>query len=134
VASITLIDESRAVAADAVVDGETIRLAPAEIARTLGWELKPQGLCRGDICIPVRDRLVQANGVDLAELARLLGRPLASEPAEGIAVLGAAASERADLLHALDAPDFALPDLAGRLHHLRDQRGKKTLLIAWASW
>jgi peroxiredoxin len=34
----------------------------------------------------------------------------------------------------MEAPDFTLPDLRGRLHSLRDQRGKKTLLIAWASW
>ena len=32
------------------------------------------------------------------------------------------------------APDFSLPDLAGRLHTLSDYRGKKVLLIAYASW
>jgi len=32
------------------------------------------------------------------------------------------------------APDFALPDLAGRTHTLAEHRGKKILLVAWASW
>jgi peroxiredoxin len=34
----------------------------------------------------------------------------------------------------LEAPDFTLPDLEGALHSLSDHRGKKRLLIAWASW
>ena len=33
-----------------------------------------------------------------------------------------------------EAPDFALPDLSGRMHRLSDYRGKKVLLYAWASW
>jgi len=49
-------------------------------------------------------------------------------------VLGAPAADRAARLASLEAPDFSLPDLSGRLHSLSDQRGKKTLLIAWASW
>ncbi len=32
------------------------------------------------------------------------------------------------------AADLALPDLAGRLHHLADYRGRRVLLNFWASW
>jgi peroxiredoxin len=32
------------------------------------------------------------------------------------------------------APDFELPDLAGRLHTLSELRGKKVFLLFWASW
>ena len=45
-----------------------------------------------------------------------------------------AAADRARELRSLDAPDFTLPDLDGRLHGLADHRGKKILLIAFASW
>lgn len=129
---VTLIDESRTIDVDASVDGDTIRV-PAD---ALGWELKPEGLCRGEICIPVRDStsLVGPGGLDLAGVARLLRRPLAVDVAERVAVLGAPAGERAARLASLRAPDFALPDLTGTLHSLADQRGKKTLLIAWVSW
>ena len=132
----TLIDGIRAHAVDATVRGDAIRIVPEAVARALGWELKPQGLCRDDTCIPVRDRdaLVDHDGIDLATFARLLDRPLAVDAAEGVAVLGTSADLRAARLTSLDAPDFTLPDLDGRLHSLRDQRGKKTLLIAWASW
>ena len=131
-----LIDEGREVSLAAVVDGSAVRIRAQALADGLGWRLEAQGLCRGDVCVPVRDRaaLETASGVDLATLARVLDRPLALDVDEEVAVLGASASERGARLSSLQAPDFTLPDLAGRTHSLRDQRGKKTLLIAWASW
>lgn len=32
------------------------------------------------------------------------------------------------------APDFALPDLNGTVHHLADYEGQKVYLFFWASW
>jgi hypothetical protein len=132
----TLVDDGREVPLDVAVHGAAIRMRPEALAAGLGWRLEAQGLCRGDVCVPVRDRaaLESAEGIDLAALARVLDRPLALDVDEGVAVLGASAAERGVRLASLEAPDFALPDLAGRTHTLRDQRGKKTLLIAWASW
>jgi peroxiredoxin len=34
----------------------------------------------------------------------------------------------------LEAPDFTLPDIDGKQHSLSDYRGKKVLLLSWASW
>ena len=134
--TLTLIDAGRPMAVEAAVHGDAIRLSTGALEQGLGWELKPEGLCRAGKCAPVRDRaaLVHEDGIDLRALARLLDRPLAVEANEGVAVLGASATDRADRLASMEAPDFMLPDLRGRLHSLRDQRGKKTLLIAWASW
>ena len=134
--TLTLIDDGQPVTIDAVVNGDSIRLSTGALEEALGWELKPEGLCRGDTCVPVRDRaaLVHDEGIDLAALARVLDRPLAVEAEAGVAVLGASAGDRASQLASMEAADFTLPDLEGHLHSLRDQRGKKTLLIAWASW
>lgn len=112
------------------------RIPPEALREGLGWELKPEGLCRGSVCIPVRDRtaLVDDTGIELAALANALGRPMAHDAAENTAVLGIDAAERATALATLDAPDFTLPDLSGRLHSLSEHRGKKVLLIAYASW
>lgn len=71
---------------------------------------------------------------DLAATAAELGRPVALELAEGAACLGASHRERAERLASLDAPDFTLPDLAGRPHTLAALRGRKVFLVAWASW
>jgi hypothetical protein len=49
-------------------------------------------------------------------------------------VLGRSARDRRAALASLEAPDFALPYPAGRVHRLSDYRGKKVLLVTWASW
>jgi hypothetical protein len=72
--------------------------------------------------------------VELGELAGRLGRPVAVDVDERAVYLGVPAAERARRLASLEAPDFALPDLDGRRHTLAGQRGKKVLLVAWASW
>ncbi len=133
---LALLDETRAVTVDATVGPDGVRLAPAAVARALGWELKPQGLCQGDRCVPVpaSSALVRADGVDLATLAALLDRPLALDLTERAACLGVAADDRARRLASLDAPDFTLPDVDGHPHTLSGFRGKKVFLLAWASW
>ena len=61
-------------------------------------------------------------------------RPLAVDHDEAVAFLGAPAGARAARLASLEAPDFTLPDLEGRRHSLSQHRGKKVLLVAYASW
>jgi hypothetical protein len=135
-ASWTLIDEIRETQVEAGAGGGTPLLSPAALRTAFGFELKPEGLCKGDVCFPVRDRgaLVRPGGIDLGAFAHLLGRPLATDAEERFAVLGASPAERAERLTSLQAPDFTLPDLSGKLHSLSEQRGKKVLLIAYASW
>jgi hypothetical protein len=132
----TLIDNGRICETRATIDGKRVSLTPAAVHATLGWELKPQGLCNGDRCVPVRGyaELVTDTGIDLARLAAALSRPLAIDVDERVACLGASAVERSAQLASLDAPDFILPDLSGRMHALSDFRGKKVLLVAYASW
>ena len=75
---------------------------------------------------------VAASTVDA--LAAAGDRPLAVDRDEGVAYLGASAIARAARLASLEAPDFRLPDLDGRWHSLSEHRGKKVLLVAYASW
>jgi hypothetical protein len=135
-AKLTLFDDGTPHTLDAVADDCGVRVPVTALTAATGWTLKPEGLCRDAVCVPVRDRaaLVRDDGVDLAAFAALLDRPLAVDVAEGVAALGASAAERGAQLASLDAPDFALPDLAGRLHGLADLRGRKALLLAWAGW
>ncbi len=132
--SFTLIDESRPVEISARVADGTITLSPDAVRTALGFELKPAGLCRGEVCIPVRDDRIADTGIDLVALAKALGRPLALDADNGAAALGASAMERRAQFATLDAPDFELPDLAGTMHKLSDHSDKKILLVAYASW
>jgi len=131
----TLIDGEPRVIDVTVVDG-SVRIAPEALEASLGWKLQPEGLCRGAVCVPVADReaLVDATGVDLAAFAGAVGRPLALDVGERAGALGTACADRQQQLATLEAPDFTLPDLAGRMHTLSEHRGKKVLLIAYASW
>ena len=76
----------------------------------------------------------EADGAALAKQAETSGRPVAVDLDERAAYLGISAAERAKALASLEAPDFTLPDLDGRPHSLSAQRGKKVLLVAYASW
>ena len=133
---ITLIDGGRVTRVPARIQGKRVRIAPADLERAFGWALKPQGLCKGDVCVTLRERrgLLDEGGIDLAVFAQTTGLPLALDAREGVAVLGESAAARGSRLASLEAPDFTLPDLAGRLHSLSEHRGKKVLLIAYASW
>jgi hypothetical protein len=131
----TIIDDGLEHRVDAsVVDGSVIVSASGLLQ--LGWELHPEGLCREGLCIPVPAdaRLEVDGGIDLLQLARVLDRPLAVDIEEHAAYLGVSASERQRALRSLVAADFTLPDLSGRPHRLSDHRGKKVLLVAYASW
>ena len=109
---------------------------PAEaLEETFGWDLQPEGLCRGVVCVPVdQSALVRGDGLDLRVLAGALQRPLVTDEKHAVASLGASHHDRGDALNSLEAPDFTLPDLDGNPHSLSDQRGKKVLLVAYASW
>ena len=132
----TLIESERVTRAAARVEGGHVRVAPDVLERAFGWTLKPQGLCKGDLCVTLRERrgLEAEGGIDLGVFAQTTGLPLALDVAEGVAVLGESAAARGSKLASLEAPDFTLPDLAGQLHTLSSHRGKKVLLIAYASW
>jgi len=135
-ASFTLFEDGRAESVDAHIGDGRVRIAAASLEQTLGWTLKPEGLCRGEVCVPVPepDNLADGDGIDLARFAELVDRPLALDLDEHAAALGSSAVERGSQLATLEAPDFTLPDLDGRAHSLSEHRGKKVLLIAYASW
>jgi hypothetical protein len=141
---ITILNEQRITPlADAVADGEALWLDAPAIESATGWQWKPEGLCRGDVCLPLppsaRGEMVRAEGghaprLDLAAMWRHGGQPVVHDAAGRTWVLGTGAAQRRAALESLEAPDFELPDLAGRPHRLSDLRGRKVLLASWASW
>jgi hypothetical protein len=133
---ITIINESRSTDIEATIEGGRVSLTAAAVETALGWALKPEGFCRDDACVPVREgsRAVVDGEVDLAGLADLLGLPLALDVEHRAAALGEAPEHRAAALATLEAPDFTLPGLDGRMHTLSAHREKKVFLAVWASW
>jgi hypothetical protein len=132
----TIIDGERAVPVAARRSGEGVLLDAPGVKDGLGWEVHDGLLCNDSMCIPIADEraLVREGALDLAGLAAAMDRALAVDLDERAAFLGGSARERSQVLASQQAPDFSLPDLAGRAHTLGEQRGKKVLLVAWASW
>jgi hypothetical protein len=133
--AITVITEDEVVV-DGRREGDRLLVPAASLAAATGWELKPEGLCQAGVCVPVRDPagLVEGDDVDIAELARRVGRVVAVDADAGVAVIGASAAERGSALATLHAPAFTLPDLQGHPVSLDDFSGRKRLLLAFASW
>jgi len=123
---------------DADASGGALWLKGGDLKRVSGWEYKPQGFCKGDVCVPVpaarKNEFVDGGRCNLAALAGLLGQPVVSDAEFNAWCIGEAAAERKRILTSLDAPDFSLPDLDGKMHSLSDYRGKKVLVVSWASW
>ena len=114
--------------------GDGLWLGAAEILRITGWMLKPEGMCRGDVCVPLPAAARREGAADLAAFWALMGAPVVGSDSGVVWSLGVAPDDRRAALETLEAPDFTLPDLDGRLHSLSGLRGKKTLLVTWASW
>ena len=123
---------------DARAVGEALWLARTYVERATGWDWKPQGLCRGDTCMPLpnaaKAAMVEGDRIDVAAFWRHAGWPVVHDAAAQIWVLGTGAAQRADAMATFDAPDFELPDLDGRMHRLSDYRGRRVFMVAWASW
>jgi hypothetical protein len=124
--------------AAARADGDALWVDRADVERATGWSWKPEGLCRDDTCMPLPRHterpMSDGDRLDLAAFWRHAGWPVVHDDAAQIWVLGAGAAQRAEALASGEAPDFELPDLAGRMHRLSDYRGRRVFLVTWASW
>jgi len=117
------------------VDGRRVWVTVETLAQLTGWRLEPEGLCRDDVCVPVRDAgLAVRDEVDVARFAAALGRPAVVDAPNGLVALGASSVERRGPIEAGVAPDFTLPRLEGGTFTLSSVGRRKKLLLAWASW
>ena len=134
-ATITIIAEDTNTVTGEIVDGHVL-LDPDVLPDALGFALKPEGLCRDDTCVPVRDRssLFSGDRLDIAAVAAALHRPSVVDAAAGIVAVALDRERRRAALQGLVAPEFTLPDLVGTPHSLSEWRGQKRLLHAFSSW
>jgi hypothetical protein len=123
---LVLVDE-REVEVDAEVDGDRVLVSRDDLLRATGWELKPEGLCRGPVCVPWRS--ADGDRVDLREVATALGRAFVH--ADGVAALAGDPMGRGQR-SSID--ELELPDMDGDVVRMSDFAGRKRLLVAWASW
>ena len=139
---VTIIYDDRAsdISAD-IKDAGQLWITTPDLKQATGFELKPQGVCRDELCFPVpksrAQEFVQGTAEEtrfnLVAFARLVHQPIAHDQTLSTWYFGQRLDQRQGL-SSLKAPDFTLPDMSGKTHSLSDFRGKKVLLITWASW
>jgi hypothetical protein len=101
----------------------------AEFEQATGWELKPEGACRGDVCIPLPRPAGET--LDLRDIAPALRMPLVHDAEAGLWAVGPAAGAP---LGDARAPDFTLADRHRGSFTLSSLRGRKVAVVAWAPW
>ena len=120
----------------AVLEGQRWLIEPDAFEQLTGWTLKPEGLCKGDICAPLYqpDAVVAGGLIDLAGAAPLMGMSAVIDSARQVAALTTSAAARSEQMVSLQAPDFTLANMAGEPVSLHDFDRRKVLLLAWSSW
>ena len=117
-------------------------ITTTDLMRATRFVIKPQGVCRDELCVPLpkkrKAEFIARKGIttwfNLSEFARLIRQPVVTDQKNDVWYFGSAAAEQNRYFISLQAPNFTLPDLSGKLHSLSDFRGKKVLLVTWASW
>lgn len=112
----------------------TLTVEAGEFSRRTGWMLKPEGACKGEVCVPLPADAVSAGGVDVRVVANRLGMPLVHDDRHELWSVGPETAVTGRSLTTAAAPELVLPDLQGRSFALSSLRGQKVVLVAWASW
>ena len=137
--SATVLYDDRAVALERVGsdpkrDAGALWIRKRDLARVNGFELKPQGASRADLCIPIPKDMSRGSYFNLTAVAKKAGQPVVAEPGARVWSFGEMQALGGGLASSRVAPDFEVPDRLGRPVHLAGFRGKKALVVTWASW
>jgi hypothetical protein len=107
----------------------SLDLDDAEFEERTGWAIKPEGACKGEVCVPL------GGATRLEDIAGRLGMPIVADEDHGVWALGPESSVTGRALTTAVAAAITLPQvLTGEPFSLSSLRGQKVLLLAWASW
>ena len=92
-------------------------------------------LCGGkasELCVPLQFGDDEKGAVEIGDV--VYARPARIAEPFGFEIYEVSANSLEVVQPTHLAPEFTLPDLEGTPKHLKDFRGKKTLLYVWGSW
>src|SRR5215471_17481573 len=131
--STTVLYGDRSVALDKIQpDPKDLWVRKSDLPKINDFEVKPQGACRADLCIPIPKDLLKGDYFNMSGFARKIGEVALSD--SNVWSFGEIPVLRGSFTESRIAPDFAVPDRKGKVVHLNDFRGKKVLVVTWASW
>ena len=121
-------------------DTERLWVRLGELPRATGWQMNPQGMCLGEMCVPLPDHRVEewiADAEDwvwfcYSEFADMIGQRHVRDG--NVWSLGSVPEVRRSGLECGFAPDFEVTERSGATLRLSDLRGRKVVLFTWSSW
>jgi hypothetical protein len=112
---------------------DRLDVTPDELHIATGWEITPEGACRGAECVPLPGLRISADGrLDVREFAQRMGMPIAADDQHRLWALGPPSGRH--VLESAVLPELVLEDFDGDAFDVASLRGRKVLLLAWASW
>jgi hypothetical protein len=136
--STTVLYQGKVVTLSETGGGDRLLINPEELTRVNGFELKPEGACYKDMCIPMsEDLLVNRDGrqwFDLTAFADLLQQPYVADHEAGVWSFAEMPAKRQSMMIDAMAPEFEVTDRQGKVIRMSDLKGKKALIVTWSSW
>ena len=105
-----------------------VDISPEEFAAGTGWEIKAEGACKAEVCVPLG-----GSEFDAAAVAARLGMAVVPDENAGVWAFGPESFVSRALVSA-EAPELILPDIDGNEFRLSSLRGRKVVLVAWAPY
>ncbi len=134
----TVLYQGHTIHLDETGSGDGLLIRPEDLSRVNGFELKPEGACYQDMCIPMNDRLLVEQGgrqwFDLTAFADLLEQPYVADEEERVWSFAEIPAKRESMMVDAMAPDFEVTDREGKVIRMADFAGKKALIVTWSSW
>lgn len=107
---------------------DTLDLTADEFAAGTGWEIKPQGACKAEVCVPLG-----GGNFDVRLAAERLGMAIVTDASTGMHSIGPESlGDRA--LATAQAPELVLDDLDGQEFRLSSLLGSKVVIVSWAPY
>src|SRR5262245_30568872 len=124
----------RTIAQDAKPQDGALWIGTRDLSAVNGFEVKPEGACRADVCIPISNEMLRGDAFNVSAFAKRIGQAVVADTDAGVWSFGEIPLLRGSFLEGRMAPDITVPDRAGRPVRLADLHGKRVLVVTWASW
>ena len=136
--STTILYQGNTIVLEHTGDGDELLIRPVDLTRINGFELKPEGACLNDLCIPLNNTLLMERNeqqwFNLTALADLLDQPYVKDLEHRVWSFAEIPAKRENMMRNALAPDFEVTDRQGNVIRLADFKGKKALIVTWSSW
>ncbi len=136
--AVTILYQGRTITLTQTNTDDGLLIRPEDLTSVNGFQLKPEGACYEDMCIPMNAQLlIERDGqqwFNLTAFAELLDQPYVADTEASVWSFAEIPAKRENMMVNAMAPDFEVTDRQGKVIRLADLKGKKALIVTWSSW